>query len=70
MSSKTYVRISLERQKLILGQIGNMRARVADLRLVLANADQLEFEVYLRGVEIELEYFEKYFPTIPDNFPF
>lgn len=70
MSSKTYVRISLERQRLILGQIGNMRASVDDLRRVLANADQLEFEAYVRDIEIELEYFEKYFPTISDNFPF
>ncbi len=70
MSSKTYVRITIERQKLILGQIGNMHLKIHALRHAIVDAEKLELEEHVRGLEIEVEFMEQYFPTIPDDFPF
>ncbi len=70
MTSETYVRISIERQKLILGQIGNMRAKITQLGDALLANDQLDLAPYVLEIAIELEFFEKYFPSIPDDFPF
>ncbi len=69
-TNETFVRISLERQKLILGQIGNMRDKLAQLSDILLDQDLLELAPHVREIEIELEFFERYFPSIPDKFPF
>lgn len=70
MTDKTYVRISIERQKLILGQIGNMRVNVDDLLRVVDGEDFPLFREYVEKLAEEVAYFEEYFPSIPDHFPF
>lgn len=67
MSYDKSVAISISDQWLIHGQVGNIFARVSELRQVLNDADLNEFQVYVRAIEIEAEYLKQYLPSQPSS---
>lgn len=70
MPDKIYVRIPIEQQKLILGQIGNLRLKINALRHYMVDAQLPELEIFVKEFEVELDYFERYFPPAIDDIPF
>jgi hypothetical protein len=70
LERKERISLSPERQNLILGQFGNMRAIITQAQRALVDAQETEFIPILAAVLQELDYLERYFPSPDDDTPF
>lgn len=70
MAEKKYVRMSKEQQMLVLGQIGNLDARIKAMERVLREEAQWKSLSHLQGISEELKYLKEYFSLDVADFPF
>lgn len=64
MSTPNEVLISGERHLIILGQIGNLQAKVAQLEHLIRAAEAPDFLPFLAEIEEELGYLKDYYPAL------
>lgn len=64
MQTPKSVLIAGERHLIIIGQIGNLQAKIKQLAEALRRGQGEQFIPYLDELEVELEYLRKYYPQL------